>query len=97
RPSAMVAPRLALASISSSPKMSEYRLVEVDGVEFSDRIHAFNALESYFPALREHHLSDGYWWFVEDSQGNHVAFAGMVPFEPFKNVAYLKRCYVMSE
>ena len=77
--------------------MSEYRLVEVDGIEFAGRIHAFNALDSYFPVLKEHHISDGYWWFVEDSQGNHVAFAGMVPFEPFKNVAYFKRCYVMSE
>jgi L-amino acid N-acyltransferase YncA len=77
--------------------MSEYRLVEVDGVEFADRIHAFNALESYFPVLKDHHLADGYWWMVVDANDNHVAFAGMVPFQPFARVGFFKRCYVLPD
>lgn len=75
-----------------------HQIVEVDGVEFADRIHAFNAMDSYFDeALKEHHLADGHWWMVIDDQDNHVAFAGMVPFEPFPRVAYLKRCYVLPD
>ncbi len=49
-----------------------------------------------FPALSVRHLQRGHWWLVY-STGEPIAFAGMVPMEPFPNVGYLKRAFVMAE
>jgi GNAT superfamily N-acetyltransferase len=70
-----------------------YQIREVDGVTFSDTINAFNKLVPEWPVLQQRHFTKGYWWlaYLEESP---VAFAGLVPFEPFPNIGYLKRCYV---
>lgn len=73
-----------------------YSLTEVDGVANADVLHQFNSLIDEWPPLRANHITDGYWWiaYLEDEP---VAFAGIVPFEPFPNVAYLKRCLVKPD
>lgn len=74
-----------------------YQIQEVDGITFGDTIHWFNSLApECFPALQDHHLEKGFWWLVRHNTFP-VAFAGMVPFEPFPNVGYLKRAFVMAE
>lgn len=79
--------------------MSPYRIVEVDGSNHlaAETIHRFNRLSpDVFPELESRHLENGYW-FVAYHEGEVVAFAGMVPFEPFPNIAYLKRAYVLPD
>jgi GNAT superfamily N-acetyltransferase len=70
-----------------------YQIHEVDGVTFSDTINAFDKLVPQWPALQQRHFATGYWWLAYLEEGP-VAFAGLVPFEPFPNIGYLKRCYV---
>jgi len=74
-----------------------YEISEVDGVEWQETLADLNARSpDIFPPLQPRHFSDGYWWiaFLNDDP---VAFAGLVPFEPFPNVGYLKRCYVAPD
>ena len=60
-------------------------------------LHGFNALApETFPALEPRHLTHGHWWIVYHS-GVPAAFAGLVPFEGFPRVGYLKRAYVMPK
>jgi L-amino acid N-acyltransferase YncA len=74
-----------------------YRIEEVDGRERAKTIHQFNRLApECFPPLQARHLEHGHWWIVYQGS-NPVAFAGLVPFEPFPGVGYLKRAYVMQE
>jgi GNAT superfamily N-acetyltransferase len=77
--------------------MGDYKITEVVGVKFTDEIQRFNGLfKKEFLPLKERHLNDGYWWLVH--QGVQlVAFAGMVPFEPFPRIGYLKRAAVLKE
>jgi GNAT superfamily N-acetyltransferase len=70
-----------------------YQIREVDGVTFSDTINAFNKLVPEWPVLQQRHFTRGYWWLA-CLEERPVAFAGLVPFEPFPNIGYLKRCYV---
>lgn len=70
---------------------------EVDGNEHADLLHSLNALApECFPLLQQRHLDNGFW-FVAYLDGDPIAFAGMVPFDPFPGVMYLKRCYVLPE
>jgi RimJ/RimL family protein N-acetyltransferase len=73
-----------------------YRVEEVNGETFSATIAEFNQLISVWPPLKPNHYSDGYWWitFLQDEP---VAFAGLVPFEPFPNIGYCKRCLVKPD
>jgi GNAT superfamily N-acetyltransferase len=73
-----------------------YQISEVDGVIFADEIIRFNAMVEEWPKLQPRHFEAGYWWFayLDDEP---VAFAGLVPNEPFSNVGYLKRCYVCPD
>lgn len=73
-----------------------YALREVDGITHADEIHRFNQLVPEWPPLQSRHFTDGYWWFAYLDE-NPVAFAGLVPFEPFPNIGYCKRCYVSPD
>jgi GNAT superfamily N-acetyltransferase len=74
-----------------------YQIHEVDGTAHAETIHRFNSLApKTFPLLKSHHLENGYWWLAY-LEGVPVAFAGMVPFDPFPNIGYLKRCYVLPD
>jgi GNAT superfamily N-acetyltransferase len=58
-------------------------------------LHGFNALApETFPPLESRHLERGHWWLAY-AEGAPIAFAGLVPFEGFPGVGYLKRAYVM--
>ena len=76
-----------------------YRIVEVDGYEpaIAVQLHAFNhCVPEVFPPLKPHHLENGFWWLVYlDAEA--IAFAGLVPFEPFPKTGYLKRSYVSPD
>jgi GNAT superfamily N-acetyltransferase len=79
--------------------MEQYRIREVAGRDrmVAAVLHGFNALApECFPPLEPRHLERGHWWIVYHS-GVPAAFAGMVPFEPFPGVGYLKRAYVMPK
>jgi GNAT superfamily N-acetyltransferase len=73
-----------------------YQIQMVDGVEFEDTITNFNAYVKEWPKLKPIHFTDGYWWLTFHN-AEAIAFAGLVPFEPFKGIGYLKRCYVLPE
>jgi GNAT superfamily N-acetyltransferase len=62
-----------------------------------EQIRAFNAMApETFPALQDRHFQTGHWWLVYSlDESEPVAFAGMVPFEPFPLVGYLKRAFVI--
>ncbi len=78
-----------------------YRITEAD-TESScavETIHRFNSLDpETFPPLTQDHLDYGFWWFAY-SEGEVVAFAGMVPNVPFDvhGVGYIKRAYVLPD
>jgi GNAT superfamily N-acetyltransferase len=75
--------------------LGEYRFTEVDGEKYVDEITRFNGLfKKDFLPLKPRHLADGYWWLVHHGI-QLVAFGGMVPFEPFPRVGYLKRAAVL--
>lgn len=70
---------------------------EVYGPDHAEIIHRLNgACPEIFPPLQPHHLEEGYWWLAI-SQDDTIGFAGMVEFEPFIGVGYLKRAYVMPD
>lgn len=72
---------------------------EVDGgdLEIAATLHRFNGMApEMFPDLQLRHLESGYWWLVYFGE-DPVAFAGMTPMEPFPNVGYLKRAYVLPD
>jgi GNAT superfamily N-acetyltransferase len=73
-----------------------YSLHEVDGGSHADTLHQFNAQIEEWPPLSQKHIFNGHWWisYLEDEP---VAFAGLVPFEPFVGVGYLKRCFVKPD
>lgn len=71
-----------------------YQIREVDGALFQWPIRSWNLLDASFPPLQDRHLENGHWWFAYGRAGA-VAFAGMVPFEPFPCVGYFKRAYVV--
>lgn len=74
-----------------------YTITEVDGQKFATEVRAFNALfKKDFLPLKDRHLKDGYWWLVHQGVAL-IAFAGMVPFEPFPRIGYLKRAAVLPE
>jgi GNAT superfamily N-acetyltransferase len=77
---------------------SPYTIQEVDATrpEYAAAIHAFNALfPDDFVPLQPRHLGAGtYWWLVTVGPAI-IAFAGMVPFEPFPRCGYLKRAAVL--
>ncbi len=67
--------------------MGAHILTEVDGEQYADVLNRFNGLEPTFPALQPRHFENGYWWIVT-IDGKDVAFAGLVPMEPFDGVGY---------
>lgn len=78
---------------------SAYHLAEVDGSDplYAEVIHRLNRMApEVFPELRDHHLENGFWWIAYDTN-SPVAIAGMVPFDPFPGVGYLKRAYVLPD
>jgi GNAT superfamily N-acetyltransferase len=79
-----------------SKSQMPYRIHEVNGVTFAETINAFNKLVPEWPELQPRHFTNGYWWFayLDDKP---IAFAGLVPFAPFPDIGYLKRCYVMPD
>jgi hypothetical protein len=77
-----------------------YIIEEVDGSDpaIAKQLHHFNSLApETFPPLSQHHLEAGHWWLVYNADDEPVAFAGMVPMEPFAKVAFMKRCYVRPD
>lgn len=78
---------------------SAYHIMEVDGSDraYAEVIHRFNRMvPEVFPPLTDHHLEAGFWWVAYDAHAP-VAIAGLVPFEPFPNVGYLKRAFVLPD
>lgn len=78
-----------------------YRIIEADSDSASAvaTIHRFNSYDPVtFPPLKPHHLENGFWWFAY-LDGEVVAFAGMVPNDPYDRfgVGYLKRAYVLPD
>lgn len=79
--------------------MSPYKILEVVGTApaTEEIIHRMNGLApEIFPPLTPDHLANGFWWLAYLDE-EPVAFAGLVPFEPFPNVGYLKRAYVLPD
>lgn len=75
-----------------------YRVREVDGCEYAETIRRLNGMApETFPPLTDNHLENGFWWLVDKADDVPVAFAGMVPFEPFPNIGYLKRAFVLPD
>ncbi len=74
-----------------------YSINEVDGTDpcTAYLLHHFNSLVPEWPALEPQHLHRGYWWLIQSDRT--VGFAGLVPFEPFPGVGYLKRALVHPE
>lgn len=66
---------------------------EVHGPEHADLIRFLNSKDALFPPLEDHHFR-GFWWLAFDEHKSAIAFAGMVPMQPFTSCWYLKRCYV---
>ena len=79
--------------------MTFYRISEVDGTDEARTIRDFNSLVEEWPAISPSHLHRGYWWIIHDEFGfgRPVGFCGLVPFTPFCDVGYLKRCYILPE
>jgi GNAT superfamily N-acetyltransferase len=78
--------------------MGAHILTEVDGEQYADVLNRFNGLDDTFPALKSRHFENGYWWLVYLDE-KAVAFAGMVPNEPYDilGVGYLKRALVLPD
>lgn len=75
-----------------------YRFVEVDGSDAGEVIRSMNALcPETFPNLSDDHLELGWWWLLKADPNILCGFAGMVPFEPFPGVGYLKRAYISPD
>ena len=70
---------------------------EVSGIEHAETLHRLNNLSPHlFPPLRSRHLESGHWWIIY-FRDEPKAFAGLVPFVPFTQTGYLKRCWVDSK
>ena len=75
-----------------------YRFIEVDGSEAAEVLRSMNALcPEIFPPLSDDHLELGWWWLLKANPNILCGFAGMVPFEPFPGVGYLKRAYISPD
>lgn len=72
------------------------REVDASYPEVAELLHYFNSLVPEWPPLEDRHFRNGYWWLVYIG-GHPIAFAGMVPMEPFAGYGYLKRCYVAPD
>jgi len=73
------------------------KITEVVGEKCATEINSFNGLfKKDFLPLKPHHLAKGFWWLVHDD-ARLIGFAGMVPFEPFPRVGYLKRAAILEE
>jgi hypothetical protein len=85
----------AIAKFRTVPASSPYTITEVSGIEHGDAISRVNALfpDDFLP-LKPKHLVHGHWWLVHFGVAV-VGFAGMVPFDPFPRVGYLKRAAVL--
>lgn len=74
-----------------------YQIREVDATQpdVAASIQAFNKLfpKDFLP-LKPRHLARGFWWLVYHGS-LVIGFAGMVPFEPFPRIGYLKRAAVL--
>ena len=80
--------------------MTDYIVREVDATfhAIADVLHSFNALGPEWPPLEDKHLRNGHWWLAYSTQRMlPVAMAGMVPFEPFSHIGYMKRCYIKTD
>jgi len=76
--------------------MDCYAIHEVDGPLNADLLDSLNALApEIFPPLTPQHYSDGFW-FIAYHHEIPCAFAGLVPFWPFQEYAYFKRCLITS-
>jgi GNAT superfamily N-acetyltransferase len=74
-----------------------YVIREVDGETNADILHRLNRMApETFPELSDQHLENGFWWIAYLEQ-EPVAFAGLVDMDPFPNVGYLKRAYVIPD
>jgi GNAT superfamily N-acetyltransferase len=67
---------------------------EVDGVACAEEINRFNGLFDDFLPLKPKNFSKGFWWLVH-SGDRLIGFAGMVPFDPFPRIGYLKRAAIL--
>jgi L-amino acid N-acyltransferase YncA len=76
-----------------------YEIHEVDASApiIAGMIHRFNSRVQEWPPLLKHHLENGFWWLAFIDEAFPIAFAGLVPFEPFPNIGYMKRCYVAPD
>jgi GNAT superfamily N-acetyltransferase len=74
-----------------------HKITEVDGEKYADEINRFNGLfpDDFLP-LKPKHFAKGFWWLVH-CDVKLIGFAGMVPFDPFPRVGYLKRAAVLKE
>ncbi len=74
-----------------------YSITEVDATYPDEAylIRHFNGMVLDWPPLTDDHLQRGYWWLIQSMET--VGFCGMVPFTPFCDVGYLKRCYILPE
>lgn len=74
---------------------SNYNIIKVDGQKHAEEIQRFNGLfKKDFLPLKPKHLAKGFWWLVYHGVET-VAFAGVVPFDPFPRVGYFKRVAVL--
>jgi GNAT superfamily N-acetyltransferase len=74
-----------------------YEITQVAGEKYADEIQKFNGLfpKDFLP-LKPKHFSKGFWWMVHH-EVKLIGFAGMVPFEPFPRVGYLKRAAIIND
>lgn len=81
--------------------VTAYRINEVDATDPDEArtIRRFNDAVADWPPLSDDHLQRGYWWLIHTDFGfgRPIGFCGMVPFTPFLDTAYLKRCYILPE
>lgn len=76
-----------------------YFVHQIDPMAHIDLLHYMNAFEpERFPELQSKHFARGFWWIAQEYDTNYcIAFAGLVPFDPFPGVGYLKRAYVLPQ
>lgn len=76
----------------------DFTVREVDGVGHAMVLRYLNAQEPSFPALKDNHLEQGYWWLARVALSRDIiGFAGMVPMTPFDVDGYwfCKRAFVV--
>lgn len=74
-----------------------YTINEVSGADpdIADLLHHLNSLVPEWPALKPHHLSEGYWWLIQSDET--VGFCGMIENVPHYKEGYMKRCFVRTQ